>query len=151
VAAEPGAPGARDQCLRLVGRFDREPEGGVALRRGADDRRQVRVGLADALDRDPVVPEAGPPGDRPLAARDDVRSETGGRREPDDGRDIVRLDRVLADPRVGEGRRELARRGADSRFVGDLDRGAEPARRGSQRVGDRRQPVGRVSRGRGTR
>ena len=51
---------------------------GRAGRRCPDRRPQVRVGLADALERDPIVRDPGPTCDRPLAARDDVGAEPAG-------------------------------------------------------------------------
>jgi hypothetical protein len=145
--AEAAATGELDQRGRFVRRLDREPEGSDPVGGRPDGSGQVGVGLADALDADPVVPEPRLPRDRPFAAGDDVRAEARSREQPDDAGDVVRLDRVLADPRVGKGGGELARRRFDGRLVDDLDRRAEPSRRGPQRVGDRRQAVGRVSRG----
>ena len=54
-ASEPGAPRHPGEDLRLVGRFERDPAERRAGRRGPDGRAQVGVGLADALERDPVV------------------------------------------------------------------------------------------------
>ena len=72
--------------------------------RAARDRGpQVRVGLADPLQRDPIVRDAGPGRRRPFAARDDVRAQVPcSRRGRDDRRHVVRLDRVLAQPRIRE-------------------------------------------------
>ena len=68
-------PGDSHERLGLVQRFDRDPPKRRPVGRCPAGRPQVGVGLADALERDPVVRQAGPPGDRPLAARDDVGVE----------------------------------------------------------------------------
>ena len=64
----------------------------------------------------------------------------------DDRGDVVGLDRVLADPRVGERRRGSAAGGpVERRQVGDVDRRAGPRRGVAQRVGESRprRPGGR--------
>ena len=52
-------------------------------------------------------------------------------------RDVVRLDRVRAQPRVRERGADALGRGLERRRVGDLDGRAESRRRGAQ---DRREP-----------
>ena len=79
---------------------------------GGRTRGVTQVGgrLADALQRDPVVRHAGAAGQRPLAARDDVRAEPARGDLRDDRRHVVRLDRVLPDDRVRKRRRDGRRR-----------------------------------------
>ena len=89
---------------------------GSPIPRRANRSPQVRIGLADALERDPAVREPGRVRCRPLPARDDIRTEpASGRRadRADDGRNVVGLDAVLADPRIRECDRQLGCRRLD--------------------------------------
>ena len=80
---QPGAARQAGQDLGLVGRFEGDPqERAVAAGRGADRLAQVGIGLADTLERDPLVRDAGAPSDRPLAPRHDVGPEPAGGRPP---------------------------------------------------------------------
>jgi hypothetical protein len=97
---------------------------------------QVGRCLADALERDPVVRDAGAAGESPLAARDDVRPEPACRDLCDDGRDVVRLDRVLPDDRVREGAGDLGAGRIERREVGDEERRAEARRCGAKGLGE---------------
>ena len=112
--AEPGAPGDRQQRGGLLGALDGHPAERVAVRSRPDRGPEVGVGLADALERDPIVPDAGPRAAAHSPRRDDVRPEAPAAPGGHDRRDVVRLDRVLAEPRVGEGVAEL-RRGVSGR------------------------------------
>ena len=92
--------------LGLLGRLEGDPAQRLAVARGARGRgAQVGRRLADPLERDPLVRDAGAARQRPLAARHDVRPEAARGDGRDHGRDVVRLDRVLADDRVRETRR----------------------------------------------
>ena len=66
-------------------------------------KADIGIGLADTLERGPAVRDAGAPSDRPLAPRHDVGPEAACGHLRHDLRDVVGLDRVLADPRVREG------------------------------------------------
>ena len=138
-AAEPGAPRHPGHDLRLVGRFEGDPQERGAGRRRPDRRPQVRIGLADALERDPPVGHAGATGDRPLAARDDVGTEPARGDLGDDRRDVVGLDRVLAQPRVGERVADRGRGPIERGEVGHVDRRAVCSARAPERIGDGRQ------------
>ena len=59
----------------------------------------------------------------------------------DDRRDVVGLDRVLADPRIGEGDADRGGGTVERREVGDVDRRAEAGRRGPQRVREAGRPI----------
>ncbi len=129
--------------LRLVTRFERDPrERRSARGRGADGRREVGVGLADALEGDPVVGEARLGGGGPLAARHDVGAEAACCDLGHDRRDIVGLDRILADPRIRECLANARRRLVQRIEVGDVRRRTE-ASGGLAKRG----PDGRLSRG----
>ena len=85
---------------QLVGGLDREPADRRTRRLPVDDRDQVGVGLADALDGRQRRAHAWPP--RALAhspARHHVGSPTPGREDLDDRRQVVGLERVLPHPR----------------------------------------------------
>ena len=73
--ARAGKPG--EHLGQLVDRLDRDPQERPPVAGRPDCRPQVRVGLADALERDPLVRQAGRRRRRPLAARHDVRSRSG--------------------------------------------------------------------------
>src|SRR5439155_8067543 len=92
---------------------------------------EVGIGLADAFQGDPLVRRAGSRRDGPLAPRDDVRPERArsalARQPLDDRSDVVRLDRVAPDPRVGEGRTELRGGFVQGDGVGDEARRPIPA------------------------
>ncbi len=101
----------------------------------AGPRAAGRRRFADPLDRDPLMWDARAPGDRPLAARHDVRPRPNPCRGDHAG-DVVCLDGELADDRVGERDGELGRGGPQDRHVGDEQGRAEPASRQPQAVGD---------------
>ena len=126
--------------LGLVRRLERDPRQRHAADRGRPDGGpQVRVGLADALERDPAVRHAGLARDRPLPARDDVRAEAARCDRGNDVRDVVGLDRVLADPGVRE---RVADRGGgpvQGRQVGDEQGRPVPTGGFAQSIGDRRR------------
>ena len=84
-AARPARAGAAASSASSSGLSTATQRSGSPPAAGADRRPQVRVGLADALERDPVVRDPGPPRHGPLAARDDVRAQPG-RAEPRDDR-----------------------------------------------------------------
>ena len=90
---------------------------GSAVDRGARRRRAGRPAVLPIPSS--VIRSFGTParrGGRPLAARDDVRAEPARGDRGDDRRDVVRLDRELAEPRVGErGRDRVARLVEDAR------------------------------------
>ena len=90
---------------------------------------QVARRLADALERDALVGHAGSPGDRPLAARDHVGTEPACGDRRDDRRDVVRLDRVLADDGSGKASRDVRAGASSVGEVGDEDRRAVGAAR----------------------
>jgi hypothetical protein len=113
--------------LRLIRRFDRDPPDRVADGRRSNGRPEVRVGLADALERDAAVRDAGPPGDRPLAARDNVRIESQAVDPGHDRADVVGLDRERAEPRVRERRPNLGRGMLEGGEVRDPDGRPEAA------------------------
>ena len=69
--------------------------------------------------------DAGPARQRPFAARDDVGAEAArGRESRDERRQVVRLQRVDAQPRVGEGGPDGVGGGIERRPVGDVERRA---------------------------
>ena len=72
--ARPASIGERAPRPRRATR-SRASAAGPPACRGAHAAPQVGVGLADALEGDPVVRDAGAPRDRPLTARHDVRPE----------------------------------------------------------------------------
>ena len=105
---ERGPPPRRDRSrpvrVGLVGRLDRDPaRAGRPLARRPDRGPQVGGGLADPSRVIRSFGQAGPAGGRPLAARDDVGAEPARGDRGDDRRDVVGLDRVLAQPRIREG------------------------------------------------
>ena len=126
---------------RLIRRLDRRPQDGIAAPGCPDHGPQVGLGLADALERDPAVWNACPPGDRPFAARHDVRAQAKLAEPADDGRHVIGLDRVLAQPRVGKGRGELAGRAvarpATSVTISGVPNRLAAARSPSARIGSR--------------
>ncbi len=125
---------------------------GFAPARGRADRgAEVGIGLAHALQGDPVVGDARPAGDGPLAARHDVGAEPARGHLGHDRGDVVGLDRVLPDPRVGERRPHGRCRPVQLREVGHIGRRAVPvgdvAESGRDRVRNGRGD-GVLSRGR---
>ena len=107
---DPGGTRARrfrGERLCLLGRFDGDPEEWLAAGCGTRRRAEVGPGLTDPLEGRSIVRHAGARRLRPLAARDDVRTEP----VRDDGRDhrgnVVGLDRVLPDDRIGERARDV--------------------------------------------
>jgi hypothetical protein len=137
--AQPGASRHAAEHLRLVGRFERDPhERRVAGGRRPDRVTKVGIGLADTLERDPPVRDAGAASDRPLAPRHDVGTEPASGHLRHDLRDVVGLDRVLADPRVREGRADLGGRPVQRAQVGDVGRRAMARGRRAERVRDER-------------
>jgi hypothetical protein len=130
-----------DERVRLVERLDRDPSQRAPIGSRANGSRQVRIGLADALERDPLVLEPGPPCDRPLTTRDDVRVEPERSQPRDDGCDVVRLDGERAQPWVRKGVSDGGSRGLQRRLVGDLDRRAEPRRSAPEGRREPRQVV----------
>jgi hypothetical protein len=149
--AQPGCESRQDR--ELVDRLDRDPEQRLAGTCRPHGRPQVRIGLADALERDPAVGDAGPRSGSPFTAGDDVRSQAAPADLGDDRGDVVRLDAVLADPRVGKRRRKGRGRCLQRRQVGDVGRRPVSVGRRPERLGDGRQPVldHPLSRGRPTR
>jgi hypothetical protein len=120
-------PGDAHQRLGLVGRFNRDPSDRVPRGGRSNGGPEVRVGLAYALERDPAVRDAGPAGDRPLAARNDVGvvaevGDTG-----DDRRDVVGLERERAEPGIRKRRADAGRGLLECGEVRDPDRRPEPA------------------------
>ena len=112
---------------------------------------QVRVGLADALERDPVVGEARLGRDGPFTARHDVGPEAARGDLGDDRRDVVGLDRVLADPRIGESGPDGGGRLVERGEVRDVGRRPEASGRLAQGGRDRccgAVRADRISRGR---
>ena len=145
----PARQGPDRERVGLVGRLERDPQQGVPGDDGPDRRVEVGVGLADALEADPGVRDAGRAGRRPLAARDDVRAEAASRppwRAAITARDVVGLDRVLPDPRVGERGAELRGGRRDRRLVGQVERrpvaARPPARRRLERSSGSRSRSG---------
>ena len=136
---EPGPAGVSRQRRRLDLRLDGDPAERRAVGRGPYGGPQVGVGLADPLERDPLVRDAGPPGDRPLAARDDVGAEAArcvrGGQPRDDRGDVVRLERVRAQPRIGERRPEVRGGRVERGDRRDEAGRPEPARGGPERLG----------------
>ena len=104
VRPSPARGAIASERVELLGALDGDPAQRVAVGRGPDRRPEVGGGLADALERDPVVGDARPRRGRgPLAARDDVRAEA--RAAP--SRAMIAgtsfaLTREGAQPRVGE-------------------------------------------------
>ena len=82
---------------------------------------------------------AGATGDRPFAARDDVGAEPARGDLGDDRRDVVGLDRVLAQPRVGEGVADRRRGPIERGEVGQVDRRPVGSTRAAERIGDGRE------------
>ena len=144
---EPGPAGDGGQRVELLRALDRDPAQRVAGGRGADGRAKVRVGLADPLERHPRVRDAGGAGDRPLAARHDVRAEPEGPQAGDHRRHVVRLERERAQPRVRERGFQLRRGRAERGDRGDVDRRAEPPRGRDEGPVRRRRAGDGVSRG----
>ena len=123
--------------------FDGHPAQRVPVGGCRDGRPQVTVGLADAFERDRCVGHAGARCERPLAAGDDVGTRAGSRRGArDDCRDVIRLDRVLADPRIRERGLEFRTGGGQGDRIGDIRRRAKPPRGRSEPGGDQGQAVG---------
>ncbi len=123
----PGPADGRREALGLFGRLHGDPAQRVAPSRRPRGGRQIGRGLADPLQRDPMVRDAGTPGQRPLAARHDVRPEPSGADLGDDRRHVVGLDRVLADDRIRKGVPNRRAGRVERREVRDEDRCAEPA------------------------
>ncbi len=128
-ASDPG------QGRGFVGGLDRDPAQRPAVRGRTRGGPQVRVGLADPLERDPVVRDPGSAGDRPFAARHDIRPESDRADPGDQPADVVRLDRVLADPRIGERGTELLGGPRQPDGVGQGDGRAEPPSGVTERLG----------------
>ena len=94
--------------------------------------------------------DAGPARQRPLAARDDVGAEPVGGQPRDERRQVVRLQRVGAQPRVGEGGPHGLGGRIEGGPVGDVERGAvAPGRRaqGRRASGPGVRPVRRTAAG----
>jgi len=79
-------------------------------------------GISEAAVRD-----ARPPGDRPLAARDDVRIESQAADPGHDRADVVGLDGERTEPRIGERRPHLGDGPLEGGEVRDPDGRPEPA------------------------
>ena len=121
------ADGAR-QGGSLVRRLQRDPPERHAGSGGSGGRPQVRVGLADPLQRDVGVRDAGPRRERPLPARDDVRAKPQPREACHQGREVVCLQRVASLPGRREGRADGCRGRFHGRDVRDVSRRAVPSR-----------------------
>jgi hypothetical protein len=66
--AEPHPARHAGEHLGLLGRLDREPGRRCSVGGSSNGAPKVRIGLADSLDRDPVVGYPGTSSDRPFAA-----------------------------------------------------------------------------------
>ena len=137
VEAEAGLlrpPDREGERLGLLRRLERDPVQRLVIRRRPGRVPQVGRRLADALERDAVVGHAGPSRERPLPTRDDIGPEPARRDLRDDGRHVVRLDRVLADDRVRKGVANARAGGIERREVGDEERRAVASGGDAQRL-----------------
>ncbi len=125
----------------LLRRLQRDPVQRCARGGSPGGGPQVRVRLADPLQRDLGIRDARTRRERPFAARDDVRAETQPGEACHERREVVRLQRIAPFPRVGERRAH----GPGSRFQGldvrDVDRRAVSAGDRPQRGSQDPQPV----------
>ena len=143
--AEPRAFRQRRQRLELLLALDRHPAQGSAIGGRTHGGAEVSGRLADPLERDPVVGDPGACGGRPFTARHHVRAQLLRADPRHDGRHVVRLYRVRAEPGVGERVAELRRRRLQGPDRGHVGRRPEPSRGRSE---GRRQPRSLGIRGR---
>ena len=139
-----GCPGGQDRAGErggLVRRLQGNPVQRRAVRDGSGRSRQVRVGLADSLERDIAIWDPGPCREGPLPAGDDVRAEAQPGQARHQGRKVVRLGGVAALPGRREGRAHEAGCSLQGRDVGDVGRRAESSRDRPQGRRQGTQPV----------
>ena len=137
VGADPGAPRQPRQGARLVGRLEGDPQERPPVARGPHRRGQVPFGLADPRERDPVLGEPRRAGRVPLPQGDGVGPKALRRRLPDERRQAVRLERIEAEPRVGEGVADRPRVVAEPSQVVEVEGRPEAPRRLPRRGGPR--------------
>ena len=108
LAAQARSAGQSVEGLDLDLGFDGDPAERLAIGGRSHGSAKVAVGLTDALEGDRRIRKPGATGERPLTARHGVGASTGGvRGRLDDRGNVVRLDRVLPDPRIRERGTEL--------------------------------------------